>query len=111
MEPQLAEEQVLIDLGLTLKQARIYLALAKHGPSRIVDLANNAKVARPDVYPILKRLRQLSIVEKIIKTPPEYKAVQMKEVLPYLLEAKTNQYERIKAQTEIRENDRRPNSS
>ncbi len=101
MEPQLSEQQILVDLGLTLKQARIYLALAKYGPSRIIDIATNAKVARPDVYPNLKRLRQISIVEKLIKTPPEYRAVPMKEALPFLLEAKTSQYERIKAQTKI----------
>jgi len=101
LEPQSSEQQVLIDLGLTLKQARVYLALVKYGSSRIMEIAENSKNARPDVYPTLKRLRQLALVEKLIKTPPEYRAIPMKEGLSLLLEAKTNQYQRVKAETEI----------
>jgi len=66
-----------------------------------MEIAENSKVARPDVYPTLKRLRQLALVEKLIKTPPEYRAVPMKEGLSTLLEARTSQYQRVKAETEI----------
>lgn len=66
-----------------------------------MEIAENAKVARPDVYPTLKRLRQLALVEKLIKTPPEYRAVPMKEGLSTLLEARTSQYQRVKAETEV----------
>jgi sugar-specific transcriptional regulator TrmB len=100
LEPQFSEQQVLINLGLTLKQARVYLALANFGSSRIIEISKKSKVARPDVYPALEKLQQLGLVEKIIKNPPNYRAIPLKEGLSLLLEAKTNQYEKVKADTE-----------
>ncbi len=77
------------------------MALVKFGSSRIMEISENSKVARPDVYPTLRKLRQLALVEKIISTPPEYRAIPMKECLSTLLEAKRSQYQKIEAETEI----------
>lgn len=67
--------QTLIDFGLTGVQARIYLSLLRIGTSPIKEIANAAKVARPDVYRALARLFELGLVEKIISTPAQYKPV------------------------------------
>jgi sugar-specific transcriptional regulator TrmB len=48
-----------------------------------MEIAENSKVARPDVYPTLRRLRELGLVENLIKTPPEYRAVPLKEGLNF----------------------------
>lgn len=101
MEPQFSEQQVLTDLGLTLKQAKVYIALVKFGPSRIMEISKNSKVARPDVYPTLERLQQLGLVEKIIETPLKYRAISIDDGLSLLLETRTDQYEKVKAETEI----------
>jgi len=100
LETQFSEEQVLINLGLTLKQARVYLALAESGPSRIIEISKKSKVARPDVYLALEKLQQLGLSEKIIKYPPEYRAIPLKEGLSLLLEMKANQHEKLKRDTE-----------
>ena len=100
MEQQ-SSEQVLTDLGLTQKQARAYIVLAKSGPLRITEISRNAKVARPDVYPALEKLQKLGLVEKIIGTPVKYRAISMDEGLSLLLETKTNQYQKIRAETEV----------
>jgi sugar-specific transcriptional regulator TrmB len=100
LEPQFSEQEVLVDLGLTQKQARVYLALAKFGPLRIMEISRISKIVRPDVYPSLEKLQRLGVVEKLIKTPPEYRAIPMNQALSSLLEAKTNQYERVRVATE-----------
>lgn len=100
MESQ-SSEQVLTDLGLTQKQARTYLALARSGPLRITEISRNAKVARPDVYPALEKLQKLGLVEKIIETPVKYRAISMDDGLSLLLETKTNQYQKIRAETDV----------
>jgi sugar-specific transcriptional regulator TrmB len=56
------------------------------------------------VYPALEKLQQVGLVEKIIKNPPNYKAIPLKEGLSLLLETKTNQYEKVKADTETLRN-------
>jgi sugar-specific transcriptional regulator TrmB len=104
LEPQFSEQQVLINLGLTTKQARVYLALAESEPSRIMEISRASTVARPDVYLAVEKLRLLGLVEKIIDNPPSYRAISLKEGLSLLLETKTNQYEKLKADTETLRN-------
>jgi len=101
LEPQSSKLQVLIDLGLTLIQARVYLALAESGGSKVSAIAKNSKVARPDIYRTLSKLQELGLVEKIIETPVEYRAVPMNEGLSLLLETKTEQYAKVRAETRM----------
>jgi sugar-specific transcriptional regulator TrmB len=98
----LSEElQTLSDLGLTLIQARVYLALVEFGPSKVSEIAKNSKVARPDVYRTLSKLQTLGLVEKIIEGPVKYKAISMDRELALLLERKTRRYEELRARTRI----------
>jgi sugar-specific transcriptional regulator TrmB len=90
-----------MDLGLTLVQARVYLALVESGRSRISAIAKISKVARPDIYRTLSKLQELGLVEKIIETPLEYRAIPMNEGLSLLLETKTEQYEKLRSETRI----------
>ena len=101
MEPEFSKPQILFDLGLTLKQARVYMALVEFGSSRISTISIVSKVARPDVYRTLSKLQQLGLVEKIIQTPVEYRATPVKEGILRLLETKTKQYEKVRAETKI----------
>jgi HTH-type transcriptional regulator, sugar sensing transcriptional regulator len=104
LEPEFSEQQVLVNLGLTLKQARIYIALAKSGLSRINEISRTSKVARTDVYSALEKLQRIGLVEKLIQTPPSYRAIPLKEGLALLLETRTQQYEKTRAETEILQN-------
>jgi sugar-specific transcriptional regulator TrmB len=77
------------------------MALVKSGPSRIAVISKISKVARPDVYKTLSKLQQLCLVEKIIKRPLTYRAIPIDKGLSFLLETKTKQYKKVKAETEI----------
>ncbi len=101
MEPSFSDTQVLVDLGLTLKQARVYLALARSGPSRILELSKISNVTRPDVYAALEKLLEAGLVERIIKKPIEYRALPLSKGLSLLLKAKADQFEKVRTETEI----------
>ncbi len=101
VEPTFSKLKVLIDLGLTRVQARVYLALVESGPSKISAISKISKVARPEIYRNLSELQELGLVERIIETPLEYRAIPMSEGLSLLLETETGRYERVRAQTRI----------
>jgi sugar-specific transcriptional regulator TrmB len=101
LEPSFSEQQVLVDLGLTLKQARVYLALARSGPSKILAISKISNVTRPDVYAALEKLLEGGLVERIIKRPIEYKAIPLSKGLSLLLKVKTDQFERVRTETEF----------
>ena len=57
--------QQLIGLGLSEKQARVYLALVQIGRGTAYAVAKNAGVKRPTVYVLLDELRKKGLVKKI----------------------------------------------
>lgn len=98
MESESSEQQALMALGLTLVQARVYLTLVRLGASRTLAISKISKVAQPDVYKALSKLQELGLVEKLIETPFEYRAIPVNEVVSFLLDTKREQYEKVKAE-------------
>jgi len=90
-----------MELGLTLVQAKIYLTLIESDSLTTAEISKMSKIARPDVYPNLSKLQLLGLVEKIIESPVKFRAIPIKQSLSLLLRTKTEQYERIKADTKI----------
>jgi sugar-specific transcriptional regulator TrmB len=101
LESQFSETKVLADLGLTLKQARIFLALSKYGPLKILEISKLARVARPDVYKVITKLQELGLVERILRKPVEYRAIPIKKGVSLLLERKEAQFRKIETETKI----------
>jgi HTH-type transcriptional regulator, sugar sensing transcriptional regulator len=48
----------LLDLGLSTREARAYVALLRHAPATAAELADAAGISRPKVYEALKSLEQ-----------------------------------------------------
>lgn len=90
-----------MDLGLTLVQARVYLALVESGISKISTISNISKVARPDTYNNIKKLQKLGLVEAIIQSPKTYRAIPITEALSLLLERRKTQFRKVRAETLI----------
>lgn len=95
------EIQTLVNLGLTLVQARVYLALVRFGPLKTTSVSKVSKVARPDVYRTLSTLYELSLVEQIIGNPLQYKATPIENGVNLLLKNKTEQYEKLKRDCQV----------
>ncbi len=82
-------EKTLRELGLTLSQARVYLALLKLGThSNVKALSVHSKVARQDVYRTINELRELGLVEMVIANPALYWAIPLQETVAILMERK-----------------------
>jgi sugar-specific transcriptional regulator TrmB len=78
--------ETLTGLGLTMLQAKVYLALAKNGESTVKEIAKNSKVARQDLYRITPELLNIGLIEKLIYTPIKFKAIPVQEAIDILLE-------------------------
>jgi sugar-specific transcriptional regulator TrmB len=102
MLTQNEEVQTLVKLGLTVLQARVYIALVKFGASTGKTTAKAAQVAPQDVYRVLGELQEKGLVEKIIFKPPLYRAATtIQEGISMLLKEKQEEYIRTKKQAEI----------
>jgi sugar-specific transcriptional regulator TrmB len=84
--------QTLMNMGLTLLQATIYLALAKLGKAETQRIAQASNVARPEVYRVMPALLKLGLAEKIIGKTTLYEATPIKEGLSILLQNRKDEY-------------------
>jgi sugar-specific transcriptional regulator TrmB len=84
--------QTLVSLGLTLRQSKVYLILAKMDKASVNNLASVAKIDRANVYRTIKQLQELRLVEKIISNPTAYKALSLKEGVTLLLQSQKKEY-------------------
>jgi len=64
-------------------------------------ISKTSNVARPEIYRNLVKLQELSLVEKIIKRPIEYRAIPLNEGLSLLLGIKTRKYQKVSAETRL----------
>jgi sugar-specific transcriptional regulator TrmB len=85
------EIEILIDLGLTLLQAKTYLALVSFGTATINTLAKTTGIAKHDVYRIMPKLQVSGLAEKIIAPQATYKAVPVEDTASLLLQHKINE--------------------
>lgn len=80
-------EKTLRELGISLLQARVYLALLKLGTySNVRAISVFSKVARQDVYRTITELRELGLVEMVIGSPALFRAIPLKETVAILIE-------------------------
>jgi sugar-specific transcriptional regulator TrmB len=92
MTVQEGDIRTLVDLGLTISQAKVYLTLVAYGKTKGRTIYKYSGVARQDIYRVLEDLQEKGLVEKIIVTPTEYKATPIKQGLANLLRQKAIQY-------------------
>ncbi len=81
----------LTSLGLTILQARVYLALTHIEKATIKSIAKNANIARQDIYRLTNELQKIGIIEKIISTPAQYKAIPLEDGIKILLQRKNKE--------------------
>jgi len=89
----------LTQLGLTLNQARAYLALLQSGPAAAKKLSENAKITRQDVYRVMPTLEQAGIVDRLISNPTVYEAAPIEQGTRILLERKIAEHNELRRKT------------
>ena len=77
--------QILVHLGLTFCQAKVYLALLQSGSSLAKTISNDANIARPDIYRVIHGLVRVGLVEKSMDKPVNFKAIPLQPAISHLL--------------------------
>ncbi|MCW4017055.1 MAG: hypothetical protein NWF06_11860 [Candidatus Bathyarchaeota archaeon] len=91
--------QTLMDLGLTLLQSKVYLALCRTGTATVKTIYNASNVARQDIYRIMPTLQELGLAEKVLSAPTMYNPTSLKEGYTLLLQNKSSEHIAIKKKT------------
>lgn len=73
-------------LGLSNRQARVYLALLKIGDAKARRLAGFTSIERQEVYRLLGELEQLGLVKRCLTVPTRFAAVPIGEGTGLLIE-------------------------
>jgi sugar-specific transcriptional regulator TrmB len=80
--------KVLKNLGLTGKEAEVYIFLAKHGMKRTGEVSKGVRTDKSEVYRILKSLQSKRLVEKTLETPTRFTVVPFETILDSFVKAK-----------------------
>jgi sugar-specific transcriptional regulator TrmB len=91
--------KILIQLGLTANQAKIYLTLAKTEKATASQIAQNSKIGREEIYRIMPKLQQLGLIESSMEKPVHYKAVTEKTAIRILIDRRKAENSEIEEKT------------
>ena len=110
------EIKVLVDLGLTSCQARVYLALCHFGELEVKAISQHSSVPRQDVYRVAESLESLGLIVKIISRPIRFNAMSIKKGTEILLKRKKKETIRLESDLldvlrDFKENQNQPQKS
>lgn len=90
------DTQLLIEMGFTQTQAKVYLALLKLGESDARTLYRKADLPQPEVYRALDELGRKGLVEKEVAAPSKFIATPIEFGLQILMNQKLQQCMELK---------------
>lgn len=93
--------QTLVQLGLSLLEARIYFALCNRQPLTAKEVSRITNVAQPDTYRILNKIRRKGLIEKSIEVPSRFKAVPLDTGIAFLVSRRKIEYDNLMEKSEL----------
>ncbi len=84
-EPAVTDK--LLEYGLTEPESKIYIYMAKRGPSPAGEIARALSIRRGQTYNTLKALQEKGIVEAVAGRPIRFSAIPLPKAIDVLLEA------------------------
>ncbi len=81
---------ILTAIGLTDKEARVYLSMIELGQSIVSQIATKAKINRVTTYDILKKLKEKGLLSTITKNRIKYFSPTDPEIVASTFEQKAN---------------------
>jgi len=85
-------QEMLMELGLTKNESKLYIYLNKNGLKEAREIAQNQKIPRTYTYRLLKELLNKGIVTLISDTPAKFEGIALDEALDILI---NNELKRI----------------
>jgi sugar-specific transcriptional regulator TrmB len=89
---------VFTRLGLTIRQAQVYLANAQLNPSTAAAIAKNVQADRAEIYRALIKLEKLGLIQRYITNPVTFKALPIDEAFEILLQKDAEKHREIEKQ-------------
>ena len=83
-------KKTLTLVGLTDLEAKVYIKLLKLKEAKVSTLARATKVTRTQLYPLLEKLIEKGVVDKVDKKVIRYKVVNRKKLLDILKKWRKN---------------------
>src|SRR3990170_2406255 len=77
--------EFLTHLGLTINQAKIYLALVQSRPCTANQISKSANLASEVVYRTMPKLQKMGLVERTVAVPTVFLAIPIKLAISILL--------------------------
>ncbi len=88
MQPSVEIERILNELGLSAKEAKLYLYLGKSGPQKASVISRSLGIHKVEVYRYLKNLENKDIVESTLERPTRFVATPFEQVLDSLISSR-----------------------
>lgn len=102
MEDLLKDQlDALAGAGLTLNEAKVYLALIKLNVSNVVEISRLSEVHRVNVYDSLSKLRQKGLVHTIMVNGKKKFQADDPKILSIMIQEKSSNLNRILPQLEL----------
>ncbi len=92
------DNKVLIKLGLTVLQSKLYLSLVRAGQSTIKSIAAKTQMDRAEVYRVVSELEKRGFVKRILTAPNEFSAIPIVDSVPNLIQKKKQEISDIETE-------------
>lgn len=92
--------KTLCDLGLTLQQAKVYLALARSGQTSVKEASAAANIDRGECYRVVNQLVEKRLINKVLTSPIKYEAISFNATLKDLLKKKKEEVSSLENEME-----------
>jgi len=93
----MSDEEIedLVNFGLTVLQAKTYIALLRLGNAHASQISPLIGTVRPETYRVLRELSLKGIVERSPGTPSEFRALPPNRAIPLLLAHFRNKFKEL----------------
>jgi sugar-specific transcriptional regulator TrmB len=92
---------VLTSLGLSGRQARVYLATLKLGGGKVQTIADLSSVHRQEIYRLVDSLVELGLIQRNLSVPVTFSATPIQQGIRLLLQYKKLEITIIRQQTKL----------
>ncbi len=93
--------ETLAHLGLTERQAKVYLALLRIGVSKAEAVSKASMIHRQEIYRVVTKLQEMGLVEVKLNKPTMFSAIPIGEALKILVQDKADEFTTILRKTEV----------